>query len=106
MTMTTMMAMNISLFPANQNLAEFNEYHAYYYYYYFYYYYFYVYIIILLLLFFPWYSVPKGEEIRQSKLIKAAGMTTCSVHRPRKNGSFQSHSLSLRTQNKCYSLPY
>jgi len=39
-----------------------------------------------------WYSVPKGGEMKQSKLIKAAGMTTCSVHRPRKN----SHSVGLR----------
>jgi len=49
----------------------------YYYYYYCYYY---------------WYSVPKGGEIKQSKLIKAAGMTTCSVHHPRKN----SYAVGLR----------
>ena len=33
----------------------------------------------------PWYTVPKGGAIKQSKSIKAAGMTTCPVHRPRKN---------------------
>jgi len=26
----------------------------------------------------PWYSVPKGGEIKQKQLIKAASMTTCS----------------------------
>jgi len=37
------------------------------------------------------YSVSKGREIKQSKLIKAAGMTTCSVHRARKH----SHAVGL-----------
>jgi len=41
---------------------------------------------------FPWYSVPKVEEIKQSKLIKAAGTTNCSVHRHRKN----SHAVGSR----------
>jgi len=41
--------------------------------------------IIIIFLFCPWYSVPKGGKIKQSKLIKAAGMSTCLVHRPHKN---------------------
>jgi len=49
-------------------------------------------IIIIIIFNYPWYSVPKGGEIKHSKLIKAAGMTTCSVHRPRKN----SHAVGLR----------
>jgi len=49
-------------------------------------------MVMILLFFCPWYSVPKGGEITQSKLIKAAGMTTCLAHRPRKN----SYAVGLR----------
>jgi len=52
-------------------------------------------IVIFIIIFVfncPWYSVPKGGDIRQSKLIKAVGMTTCLVHRPRRN----SHAVRLR----------
>jgi len=41
-------------------------------------------LLLLLLLFLLYYSVSKGGEIKESKLIKAAGMTPCSVQRPRK----------------------